>query len=112
FAMRLWALQRTDPGTCRKGGLGGWQIDARDPTADVRLLEFCLAVPMEQFLRNGEKRALARSALADRLPQQVLEEPRRGLQVADWHEELTAARDFVAEELNRLEACPAATRAL
>ena len=88
------------------------RLTHRDPTADVRLLEFCLAVPTEQFLRDGMQRALARRALADRLPKQVLEEPRRGLQVADWHEDLTAVRDRVADELDRLEACPAATTAL
>src|SRR5262249_54971976 len=89
FAMRLCALQRADSGDRRKGTLAGWQIDIRDPTADVRLLEFCFAVPTEQFLREGTPRALARRALADRLPKQVLEEPRRGLQAADWHEDFT-----------------------
>ena len=112
FEKRLWVLQRIDPGNYRKGGLGGLRVDHRDPTADVRLLEFCLSVPTEQFLRDGTPRALARLALADRLPKQVLEEPRRGLQVADWHEDLTAARDQIADELDRLEACPAAATAL
>jgi asparagine synthase (glutamine-hydrolysing) len=32
--------------------------------------------------------------------------------VADWHEDLTSARDGVVDELDRLEACPAATAAL
>jgi asparagine synthase (glutamine-hydrolysing) len=112
FAMRLWALQRVDPGNYRKGGLAGWQLDHRDPTADVRLLEFCLAVPTEQFLSDGMQRALARRALADRLPKQVLNETRRGLQVADWHEDLTVARERVTGELDRLEACTAANSAL
>jgi asparagine synthase (glutamine-hydrolysing) len=53
-------------------------------------------------------RALARRALADRLPKQVLEETRFAVQVADWHEDLTAARDCLTEELDRLDACPAA----
>ena len=108
FAMRLRYLQATDPGNFHKGNLGGLQLDYRDPTADVRLLEFCLAVPMEQFLRDGTPRALARRALADRLPKQVLEETCYGYQVADWHEDLTAARDGIVDEIDRLEACPAA----
>jgi len=112
FAMRLWALQRVDPGNFRKATLGGWQLDHRDPTADVRLLEFCLSVPTEQFMRGGVQRSLARRALADRLPPEVLEEPRRGLQVADWHEDLTAARRHILDELGRLEHCAAASRAL
>ena len=88
LALRLHYLQLTDPGNYHKAGLGALQVDYRDPTADVRLLEFCFAVPMEQFLRDGMLRALARRALADRLPKQVLEETRSGLQVADWHEDL------------------------
>src|SRR5262249_17684961 len=112
FAMRLRYLQYYDPGNFHMGRLGGTQVDSRDPTADVRLLEFCLAVPTEQFLHNGVLRSLARRALADRLPKQVLEEPRRGFQVADWHEDLAAARDGVVEELDRLEACPAAATTL
>jgi asparagine synthase (glutamine-hydrolysing) len=57
-------------------------------------------------------RALARRALADRLPTEVLEARHHGMSVADWHEDLTAARDRVAEELDRLEACPAAKTVL
>ena len=34
------------------------------------------------------------------------------MQVADWHEDLTAARDGVVDELDRLEACPAAAATL
>ena len=112
FAMRLWALQRIDPGNYRMAGLAGWQLDYRDPTADVRLIEFCLAVPTEQFLSDGMQRALARRTLADRLPKRVLEETRRGLQGADWHEDLTAARERITNEVDRLEACTAASRAI
>jgi asparagine synthase (glutamine-hydrolysing) len=111
-SMRLCALLMTDPGNYFKGVLAGWHIDKRDPTADVRLLEFCLAVPTEQFLHKGTPRALARRALADRLPKLVLEERRRGLPAADWHEWLTAVRTCIAAEIDRLDACPAATRAL
>src|SRR5262249_32123506 len=111
-AMRLESLRRADPGTSQKGALAALQVDHRDPTSDVRLLEFCLAVPMDQFLRDGMPRALARRAFADRLPKQVLEETRSGLSLADWHEDLAAARDGVVDELDRLEACPAAAAAL
>jgi asparagine synthase (glutamine-hydrolysing) len=112
FAMRLHLLQRGDPGNYHKAGLADPQVDYRDPTADMRLLEFCLAVPMEQFLRDGMPRALARRALADRLPKRVLEATCFGVQVADWHEDFTAARDCIVDELDHLEACPAATTAI
>jgi asparagine synthase (glutamine-hydrolysing) len=111
-AMRLWALNRTDIGNGRKATLGGWGIDVRDPTADRRLIEFCLSVPTEQFFRNGAPRALARAALADRVPAEVLNERRRGLQAVDWHEGMTAARSQILEEIARLEQNGPAVRAL
>jgi asparagine synthase (glutamine-hydrolysing) len=112
LALRRRLLQLGDPGNFCKAGLADMQVDFRDPTGDVRLLEFCFAVPTEQFLRDGMPRALARRAFADRLPKQVIEETRTGLTVADWHEDVTAARDEIIDELDRLDGCPAAAAAL
>lgn len=112
FSMRLWVLQGVDQGNYNMGVLGGWQIDERDPTADVRLLEFCFGVPTEQFLSNGKQRALARRALADRMPKIVLDKSLNGYQGADWHERLTTVRQEVGVELDRLGACPAAANAI
>jgi asparagine synthase (glutamine-hydrolysing) len=112
FSGRARIFYNEDHGNWNKGLLGGWQIDRRDPTADLRLVEFCLAVPTEQFQRGGVGKALARLALSDRLPQAVLDEPRRGLQAADWHERLTAVRHRVAAEIDQIAACPAVARML
>jgi asparagine synthase (glutamine-hydrolysing) len=111
-ADRLSTLQSNDSGNANKGVLGGWHVDQRDPTADVRFLEFCLSVPTEQFWHGGVQRALARRALADRLPKIILEEMRRGQQSADWHETLTAHRDRIKAEIGRLDSCAPASRAL
>jgi asparagine synthase (glutamine-hydrolysing) len=89
---RLWVLHRVDLGNYNKGTLAGWGIDQRDPTADRRLIEFCLSVPMDQYLRAGVTRALARTAFADRLPPSVRDEERRGHQGADWHEGVAEAQ--------------------
>jgi asparagine synthase (glutamine-hydrolysing) len=99
---RLWVLGRVDRGTYGKGQLAAYGIDHRDPTADRRLMEFCLRVPMEQYLRGGRARALAREGLADRLPAAVLDEKLKGLQASDWHEGLTADRERLREEAERL----------
>lgn len=112
FAMRLWVMRRSDPGNGAKGTLAGWGIDQRDPTADKRLVEYCLSVPMEQYLAHGVQRALARQAFADRLPEAVLSEQRKGYQAIDWHEGLTAARTDVAAELARIATCTPAMRLL
>ena len=102
FSLRLWVMHRTDPGNTSKGTLAGWGIDRRTPLEDRRLIEFCLSIPTEQYLSDGVPRALARRALADRLPQAVLNEQKKGFQAADWHEGLTAARADIAAELERL----------
>ncbi len=112
YAARLWALRRGDRGPHQKGVLAGWGIDVRDPTADRRLVEFCLATPTDQFMRDGAPRALARRALADRLPAEVLNAALKGYQGADWHEGLTAARGELATEIERLAACAPAAAAL
>ncbi len=112
FETRLWALSRTDSGNYNKGTLAGWGIDTRDPTADRRLIEFCLSVPLDQFLRDGRRRALARTAFADRLPVAVAEERRKGYQAADWHEGLSAAHGELSDELGRILASAPASAAL
>jgi asparagine synthase (glutamine-hydrolysing) len=86
---RLSALTEVDYGEYRKGVLAGWGIDKRDVTADRKLMEFCMALPLDMLLKKGERRPLARAALADRLPQAVTEERRKGYQAADWHVALT-----------------------
>lgn len=98
---RVWMFRRVDQGNFNKGDLARWGIDLRDPTADRRLVEFCLSVPTEQFLANGQTRALARHAFTDRLPDQILSERRKGYQAADWHEGLTAARAEIAADMER-----------
>jgi len=112
FESRLWVLRRIDLGNYNKGTLAGWGIDQRDPTADRRLVEYCLSAPMEQFLSQGETRVLARRTLNDRLPQAVMDERGKGYQAADWHEGFAAARGEIAEELGRLSKCETAARAL
>jgi asparagine synthase (glutamine-hydrolysing) len=111
-AARLSFLQRGNPGPLQKGMLAGWRVDLRDPTADRRLVEFCLSVPTEQFLRDGQPRALARLALQDRLPPAVLNAQASGYQAADWHEHLSGIRDALAAEVGKLEVYPPAARTL
>jgi asparagine synthase (glutamine-hydrolysing) len=109
---RIAVLRRADPGNYGKGVLGGWGLDMRDPTADRRLVEFCLSVPPEQYLRQGQPAALAARAFADRLPAAVLEGRRKGLQAADWHMALSEDRASLRQEIARLADLPAAGRLL
>lgn len=78
-------------------------VDYLDPLGDVRLAEFCLALPLDQFIRGREDRFLARRVLADRLPQSVLNEKRRGRQNHEWFDWLTRLRPWLAAELDSLD---------
>lgn len=86
------ALEHYDFGNFRKAALAGWGIDERDPTADRRLIEFCLSLPIDMLLKDGVRRPLARAALSDRLPAALLDQKSKGYQAADWHEGLSAHR--------------------
>ena len=46
-------------------------VEARYPFFDQRLIEFCLAVPIEERVREGWTRAVFRSAMKDILPEDV-----------------------------------------
>lgn len=87
-------------------------VDSRSPLADVRLVEFCLALPEDQWLRDGVTRSILRRAMADRLPREVLSNEKRGLQAADWYEHLTSMRGQIKAELTSLERCDLARHAL
>jgi asparagine synthase (glutamine-hydrolysing) len=91
---------------------GGWQIDYRDPTYDRHIVEFCLTVPLEEFLRGGQLRSLARRAMVGRLPTSTLHRTQRGSQSADWYLNLGAVRDRMAAEVDRLHDSPLASRML
>lgn len=111
-AWRASVLHRSDRGTAVAAMRRLFNVEARDPTADRRVMELCLSIPEEQFLRNGEPRALIRHAMAGILPPEILAERRRGLQSADWHLGFTAARPEMLLEIERLEVSPLARRYL
>lgn len=78
-------------------------IEIRDPTSDLRIIEFCLALPEEQFRSQGVSRRLIRRAMAGRLPDEILTNPRRGLQAADWAERMVDSQVELREALVEME---------
>lgn len=89
--LRLANIHAQDSATLNLGALHDTGIDERDPTADRRVLEFSFRLPPAQLLKDGISRPLMRRALARHLPRQVLFNPTRGIQTADWYEHLPAA---------------------
>jgi asparagine synthase (glutamine-hydrolysing) len=107
-----FSILRNASAVTQMGVLAEYGVDVRDPTADRRLLDFCLGLPTDQFMQDGVTRSLAKRALADRLPSELLAAPRRGLQAADWHEGLASDLPRLSEEIAGIEACPAAAEVL
>ena len=81
-------------------------VEARDPTSDIRVVEFCLGIPGDQYLRNGVDRSLIRRTMRDLLPDTVLHKTRRGAQASDWYEQYQSLQGRFAaamEEIRRSE---------
>lgn len=87
-------------------------IPSRDPTAYRPLVEFCIGIPDDQYLRHGERRFLARRMLKGKVPDMVLNETRRGLQAADWYQRIYRQKDNLLCEIDRLTANPSMAKRL
>lgn len=86
--------------------------ETRDPTADRELVEFCLAIPRDQYHRNGVNRYLARRMLAGRVPDSITQETRIAPGQPDWFAWATRRRDWIGAELERIEQSPLANEVL
>ncbi len=81
-----------------------------DPTADPRVVSFCLSVPDRIFIdpESGIDRWLIREAMKGRLPDEVRLNRRRGRQSADLVPRLRACADEVESALDDVANGPAA----
>jgi asparagine synthase (glutamine-hydrolysing) len=93
---------RMETGPSRVAVNARFGLDVRDPTYDRRVVDVCLAIPEEHYLRDGREAAVFRDAMADTLPPWLLEHRHRGIQSADWYEGIVAARSEIAEHIERL----------
>ncbi|UOE95446.1 asparagine synthase-related protein [Alkalihalobacillus sp. LMS39] len=85
---RNWYYQQLFP--WNKSGVAGTKLSLRyslwdrDPTNDIRVIRFCLAVPEEQYVAKGIERSLIRRAMNCRLPKKIINnQHQRGFQGAD-----------------------------
>ena len=58
-------------------------VEVRDPSMDLRVIEFCLSVPDWVYINNNNDRMLLKNILKGIVPQDLLENKKRGLQAAD-----------------------------
>ena len=114
-ALRIFAARWFDyyDGGFASGGASlGWDLSLRDPTHDKRVYDFCFAIPIEQYLAEGQTRSLVRRTMRDRLPRETLACTTRGLQAADWFLTMGARREQMSAEMKKIAQSPTAQRLL
>ena len=72
---------------------------------DRSLMEFCYAIPDDQFYRGGIDRRLVKRMMRGKLPPEVVHAP-RGEQSADWHAKRTRNLARLSEEIERMADIP------
>ncbi len=77
-------------------------INVYDPTLDLKLLEFCSAIPDEQFVRPGFDRYLVRRSMKNRLPDRILYNQNKGIQAADLLYRIKENIDKYVEVINSI----------
>ncbi len=113
---RVWRLQTLLRGRARRTELTNmhrslYGLTQSTPLLDQRLVEFCLAIPEDQYLRNGNYRWLARRLLlAAGVPAAVAENRRFGYQHPEWFAHLTESRPAMRDQIARLRSSPLASR--
>lgn len=111
-AAYLLSGEMLDQADAVRDWLPSFGLEWRDPTRDRRVVEFCLAIPEDQFYRDGQGRSLVRRAMVGRLPMRVTANQRRGLQRPDWFRLLDRARPEIVGLTQRLEASDLAASCL
>ncbi|MCV9888145.1 asparagine synthase-related protein [Metabacillus halosaccharovorans] len=75
----------------------------RDPTNDLRVINFCISVPEDQYVQNGLDRSLIRRSTENLLPDNIrLNQRTRGIQGADGIHRMKKSWQSFIEELNML----------
>ena len=84
----------------------GWEqlyeVSMRDPTAYRPLVDFCLGLPTDMFLRNGQTRWLARELGRGLMPEAQRTMPGHGQHNSDWHKRLTPRREDMRGEIEAI----------
>ena len=109
--MRIAALNRFDTGEYSVF-TNACNVEMRSPAMDRRLIEFCLAIPEDQYFRCGRPGWLLERLMGSILPKSFFGLPTKGLQFADWYEQFDLAVPALRRNLEKLASNPAAREIL
>jgi asparagine synthase (glutamine-hydrolysing) len=113
---QVWLNKRLTVNRSLLGELNGWVrsrygLEVRRPMMDMRVIRFCMAMPEDQFLRNGQKRWLARRLLREAgVPSIITENKSRGDWCPEWFTHLNERRPLLASEIARMRASTLVSR--
>ncbi|KRE75527.1 asparagine synthase-related protein [Paenibacillus sp. Soil750] len=90
-----------------------YKLQGRDPTNDLRVVRFCLSLPMEQYIQKGQDRALIRRSMHNLLPDDIrLNQRLRGIQGTDVIHRMTPSWSSFIDEVQQLSKDPMASQLL
>jgi asparagine synthase (glutamine-hydrolysing) len=78
------------------------EVESRSPLMDVRLLDFCLAAPIEFKIKNGYDRSLVRIGLDKILPPEIQWRTTKSPFSPDYHERYNQQLPVVKQYLNAI----------
>lgn len=84
--------------------LHGIQLD--DPTADIRVVEFCLRCPKDVFKNSKGSRMLVREAMGELMPSLVRHRTTKGMQAADWYKKIERQKGEIGALLEKWKKSP------
>ncbi len=64
-------------------------VIVRDPTRDKKLIEWCMRIPLEQFVKEGTERRLIREYMRGIVPDHILNIQDKGVQASDFRQRIT-----------------------
>jgi asparagine synthase (glutamine-hydrolysing) len=79
-----------------------FDLEVRDPSADVRLLEFCFGIPESFHAEKTKTRLLIRNSMKKIVPDKILTNQKRGKQAADLGERFLHQIDEISSEVTAL----------
>ncbi|CAH1207793.1 Asparagine synthetase [glutamine-hydrolyzing] 3 [Paenibacillus allorhizoplanae] len=90
-----------------------YKLQGRDPTNDLRVVRFCLSLPVDQYIQKGMDRALIRRSMQNLLPDDIrLNQLVRGVQGTDAIHRMIPKWSAFMDEVQQLSKDPMASELL
>lgn len=87
-------------------------VELSDPTADMRLIEFCYALPESHYVSDGMNKRLVRGAMSGLVPDAILFNKKSGIQSSDIIPRLRREQHELTAALDSLDQSPLACECL